>query len=133
MPESSMLAVAIDVVNKSIQTVKKLRDIDLKMQTAEYKDALADLLTDMAELKIKLVEVQEENLKLKKIIAGQDQKGEIRKAFKLIRNTYFLESELYGYKPGYYCQHCFEGTGELKVLTPFGIYFLCSSCKGRFN
>ncbi len=133
MEISTAAAMAIGAVNKSIETVKRLREIDLKMQAAEYKDTLADLLTNMADLKIQLMELQEENLSLQKIIAGQDKQTELRKAFELKDHVYNLKGEIYGYKPGDYCPHCFESKGIPLVLTPSWPGLKCNTCKGIFS
>jgi hypothetical protein len=133
MPEPSLIASALGVVDKSIQAVKRLREIDLKMQAAEYKDLLADLLSDMADLKVQLVELKEENLKLQKLVSGKDEKTEIRRAFERVRNVYRLKEKVFDFKAGDYCPHCFEANGDMMVLVPFGVSQKCNKCKGMFS
>ncbi len=134
MPLTTAATLAMSAVDKSITTLKTLRDIDMKMQAAEYKDTLADLLSDMAELKLRLIDLKEENLKLQKIIDGQDQKSELRKKFVLDKTVYGLKEEVYGFKPGRYCPHCFEPNGDMRILVTnsYGGQY-CNSCEGNFD
>ena len=112
----------ISSVSTAITIAKRLKEINDHIKDAEFKNLLADLSVELADVKLKLAEVIEENLTLKgKIRELQNTEGE--PCPKCRKSGWQLESsepdpvfgELGGIQRVYKCSVC--GFSEKKIVT----------------
>lgn len=124
-----------DQINSSINLVRELISAKEKLQVAELQVKLADVLSNLAETKVQMTELQEVNYKLKKEIESSDKKTEMLHAFRINPDEgfYILDKEIHGYKPGNYCPACFGKEEKLILLMPYGTSgHRCNGCKSEY-
>ena len=120
-----------DQLNSSITLVRELISAKEKLQVAELQVKLADVLSNLAEIKTQMTVLQEKNSDLKRNLEGRDINSELRRAFKIhpVEGCYYLETEVSGFKPGCYCLTCFDNSEKINRLKPDGAGSICPACK----
>lgn len=109
------------------------------IKDAEVKLKIAELLEAMAEVKVQLVDAQDENLELKQTIK-ELQAALARQDEVVFRDGYYYLTEAQEGKPeGPFCSNCYSSENKLSLLTvvtgelsSFGRY-KCPSCNQRFG
>jgi hypothetical protein len=126
----------IATTTKSLEMVKALKDIDKQIGEAELKAKAAELLSNLADLKIALVEAKEEaTTKEAEIIT-------LKKSFQLradcVRHYNFLYDKSVDGKPQGqpYCTRCEQIDGVMiKVTYDEGMRgnAICPQCKTKYR
>ena len=124
---------ALDAAGKLYETAKALRNIDLKLETAKFKDSMADLLNQAADLKVTISDLTNENRLLEEEINSFKQRKNIRVKLHLVNGYYKLDEETEGFKFGNYCSSCFEKAGLMIPLTSPLEVLTCPSCKAHYE
>ena len=139
MPDISAISAGISSIKVAIDIAKELKGATSAIKDAEVKLKIAELLEAMAEVKIKLVEAQDENLNLKQII--KDLESRLAKQDEVVfRDGYYYMAEPQEGKPeGPFCSNCYSTKKTLSLLTEvtgtfrkFGKY-KCPNCEQRFG
>jgi hypothetical protein len=117
----------IGTIATSISVVQRLREISKNVADAEFKNLLADLLNDLADLKLqaadykkRLAKLEAENALLKKTVAPAEEKPIGRKW-----GCYQFEGD-----DGLYCPGCWDSK-RLKASTTRATsrHRLCAVCQ----
>jgi hypothetical protein len=139
MPDIGAISAGISSIKVAIDIAKELKGATAAIKDAEVKLKIAELLEAMAEVKIQLVDAQDENLELKQTIkeleAALARQDEV-----VFRDGYYYLAEQQDSKPeGPFCSNCYSSTNRLSLLTEvtgtfrrFGKYE-CPSCEQRFG
>lgn len=123
------MADLIGTASTAIQLVTRLREINKNIANAEFSNALADLSIELANIKIQVASLLEENDQLKRQL---EQKNSSSLAFK----------DFAYYKPngdGPFCPGCYDSKSKLirlsKSLAPFDAFgsHSCPNCKEHFG
>jgi hypothetical protein len=126
----------IATATKSLEMVKALKDIDKQIGEAELKARAADLLSNLADLKVALVEAKEEAALKDSEIA------KLKKAFQLrndgVRHNSFLYDKGSDGQPvgQPYCTRCEQIDGVMIKLTyDDGMRgnAICPQCKAKYR
>jgi hypothetical protein len=127
---------ALSTATKSLEVVKALRDIDKQIGQAELKARAADLLSNLADLKVALVDARDE-------IEEKDKEiGRLKATFQLkadaVRSGIFLyDKKADGSPKGQpYCTRCEQIDGVMiKLGQDAGIRgdFICPQCKTKYH
>jgi hypothetical protein len=139
MPDIGAISAGISSIKVAIDIAKELKGVTSAIKDAEVKLKIAELLEAMSEVKIRLVEAQDENLELKETIKGLESALKRQDEVVFRDGYYYLAEPQEGKPDGPFCSNCFttkqllcllgEVTGrELK----FGKYH-CPSCDKRFE
>ncbi|MGA2774974.1 MAG: hypothetical protein ABSE81_02795 [Candidatus Omnitrophota bacterium] len=126
---------AVDVINNLVQIGRTLRDVAELVKDAKTKNLIADLNLALADLKMQVATLQEENLDLKKKIKGLESSDDVRSQLTIKKGNYwFISKPLSGYSEGPFCTGCFDSNKKLITLTklPFNIgvgEYQCPVCK----
>jgi len=125
----------LEIITKSMNVVKTLMTADKQLETAELKVKLAEVYGNLAEIKNQMTDLKQEIIKLKSNLDGTDTVSKLRKAFKLEERSGYLilTEEIEGYKPGKYCNGCFQKNNQPINLIKFGFQLKCPSCEITFN
>lgn len=123
------MADIISTASAALQLVGRLREINKNIANAEFSNALADLAIELAELKIKLAAVVEENDSLKRQLSSRQAESLRFEGF-----AYYSSSG-----EGPFCPGCYD-TGRKSIrLTrqspPFDVFgsHSCPACKEHFG
>jgi hypothetical protein len=125
----------IATATKSLEMVKALKDIDKQIGEAELKARAAELLSNLADLKVALVEAKEE------VAAKDDAINKLKAAFQLrndcVRQYNFLYDKSVDGKPvgQPYCTRCEQIDGVMiKVTYDDGVRgnAICPQCKTKY-
>jgi hypothetical protein len=139
MPDIGAITAGISSIKLAIDIAKELKGATSAIKDAEVKLKIAELLEAMVEVKIQLVDAQDENLELKQIIkkleeslASQDEV--------VFRDGYYYSADVQEGKPeGPFCPNCFSSKKQLFLLTEVvGIArrqgkYLCPECEQRLG
>jgi hypothetical protein len=126
----------ITTATKSLEMVKALKDLDKQIGEAELKAKAAELLSNLADLKVALVEAKEE------AGAKDGEINRLKKAFQLrtecVRHYNFLYDKSVDGKPHGqpYCTRCEQIDGVMiKVTHDKGMRgnAICPQCKTRYR
>lgn len=139
MPDIGAISAGISLIKVAIEIVKDLKSATSAIKDAEVKLKIAELLEAMSEVKIKLVEAQDENLelreKIRKLERSLSEQDEV-----VFRNGYFYLAEPQEGKPeGPFCPNCHSTKNILSLLTEVtGLLsqlgkYECPSCEKRFG
>ncbi len=119
----------ISTASTAIQLVTRLRDINKNIANAEFSNALADLSIELANLKIQVADLLEENDKLKRQLAKNNDTEIIFKDF-----AYYTTSG-----DGPFCPACYDSfkktirlTKQTGAFTAFGSH-ACPVCRETFG
>jgi hypothetical protein len=126
----------IATATKSLEMVKALKDIDKQIGEAELKAKAADLLSNLADLKVALIEAKEE------AAAKDNEINKLKQSFQLrsdcVRYYNFLYDKSTDGKPQGqpYCTRCEQIDGVMIKLTyddgPRG-NAICPQCKTKYR
>jgi hypothetical protein len=126
----------IATATKSLEIVKAIKDIDKQIGEAELKAKAAELLSNLADLKIALVEAKEE------AAAKDSEIAKLKNAFQLrndcVRHYNFLYDKSADGKPQGqpYCTRCEQIDGVMiKVTYDEGMRgdAICPQCKTKYR
>lgn len=139
MPDFGAISAGISSIKVAIEIAKELKGATSAIKDAEVKLKIAELLEAMSEVKIQLVEAQDENLELKKAIK-QLEAALARQDEVIFRDGYYYLAEPQEGKPeGPFCSNCYSSNNRLTLLTEvtgtfrrFGKYH-CPACEQRFG
>lgn len=116
----------ISTATSAIQIVTRLRDINKNIANAEFSNALADLAIELAEIKIKVAGLLEENEALRREL---ERKNALELTFS--KYAYFTSDG-----DGPFCPLCYDSQGKAIRLTKgpytFGSH-ICKACKEYFD
>ena len=124
----------ITALSTAITLTKRLKEIGDNIKGAEFKNLLADLSLELADAKLKLVEIMEENAELKKeiqLIKGHAQESN---DFVLKNSMYYKEN---GDRP--FCTGCYDTKRQpvrlIKQKSPFNTFgeYKCPACDEFYN
>lgn len=125
----------------AIVTIKGLLDIAKQLKgfakDAEGKMLVANLTSDLAELKIAFAELQEENHELRTKLKERDDLSSLREHMERRDDVYFLTMD--GRDPGPYCPKCLDVDGKLVPVSKFSAAFApigkynCPNCKAAYG
>ncbi|UYK76878.1 hypothetical protein NG825_00240 [Xanthomonas sacchari] len=119
----------ITSVATAIQLTQRLREINKNIANAEFSNVLADLSMELAEVKIQLTGLREENEKLRRQIAHKESLELVFKDF-----AYFSKDN-----DGPFCPGCYDSSSKIIRLTklsqPFTVFgsHSCPTCKQKFG
>ena len=126
----------LGTVTAVVSTLKKLGEISKKVQDAETNNTIADLNLGIAELKLQIVNLLEENRELKVQLAAAHETKDLRDKLEVRENVYYLKKEVEGRPEGPYCPHCLDVEGNLVLMSknPMRRHgrFLCSACHATY-
>ena len=116
----------ISGLNTAIDLVKRLRELNDKIQSADIKMLIADLSEQLAEAKISIAELLEKNLKLEEEIKSLKEKKKEELVFK--NGAYYSVND-----DGPFCPGCYDKQKSKSRLirnTGFEIMgnYRCSVC-----
>ena len=117
------MADVISTLSTAITLASRLREISKNIEDAEFKNLLADLSLELAETKMQLAELIEENTNLKRNLSALENfEGEPcpkchKHGWELIESKPDkLFGDLGGMRRLYKCPHC--GFSEEQLITP---------------
>ncbi len=117
MPDITAISAGLNALKYATDIVKYLRSVGKDFEQAEFKLKLADLTELLAEIKVKLVEAQEENLALSQEISECRRQRDFRSMLRIENNVYVPSAgEIEGYGSGPWCTKCFDTAGLLVTL-----------------
>ncbi|WP_086482101.1 hypothetical protein [Oceanospirillum sanctuarii] len=139
MPDLGAISAGITSIKVAIDLAKELKGATSAIKDAEIKLKIAELLEAMSEVKIQLVEAQDENLELKQKIK-ELQSALARQDEVVFRDGYYYLAEPQdGKAEGPFCSNCYSSNNHLSLLTEvtgrfrkFGKY-TCPACEQRFG
>jgi hypothetical protein len=127
---------ALATATKSLELVKALREVDRQIGEAELKSKAAELLSNLADVKIALVEARDE-------LEGKEKEiAKLKLAFHLREDCVRHENFLYEKKPDGtprgqpYCPRCEQVDGVMIKLTyDEGMRgnAICPQCKSKYR
>lgn len=135
------LMVAISAATKAMEGVKLLRDIEKSFDESEYKIKIADILSNMADLKIAILEAKD-------TIAGKDEElTKLRQAFAFkfektvaVRGFTYEQDSKGGPQGMPFCPRCETIDGRLIRIVGTrskekggGYVAMCPQCKADFG
>ena len=118
----------INTASTALSLVTRLREINKNIANAEFSNALADLSIELAEMKIKISGLLEENDQLKRQLAAQQASRLEFKGFAYYSNS----------ADGPFCPACYDSQGKsirlVKQTGPFTVFgsHSCPVCKESF-
>jgi hypothetical protein len=122
----------LTALSNAVALVKKAKTVADSMTNSELKMTIAELMGELANVKMQVVELQEENGQLKK---QHDLVGR-----RVLRNNkYFLNCPPEGYHIGPYCPRFWDEKDKLIALLDYTgpnyelPNFSCPVCKGWYN
>src|SRR5437899_2571928 len=131
-----MVGDVIAAVTKAVDLVQQLRNITQKVKDAETQNLIADLLNSLADIKIQVAGLKEENLELRtELTSHQNRKSEANK-FEHVGNVLYLRADAEHKQP--YCPRCFQIDHREMTLTkvkpPFNDFgnWKCAQCNKYF-
>lgn len=139
MPDYGAIAAGISSIKVAIDIAKDLKGATSALKDAEVKLKIAELLEAMSEVRIQLVEAQDENLELKRTI--KDLEAALASQDEVIFRDgyYYLAIAQEGKPEGPFCSNCYSSNNKLTLLTEvtgtfrtFGKY-KCPACEQRFG
>lgn len=117
MPDISAISAGLNALKSATDIVKYLRSVEKDYEQAEFKLKLAELAEALADVKLQLVEAQDENLALREQIRESERKRDFRSQLRLEKNVYIpVAKEIEGYGTGPWCSKCFDTQGILISL-----------------
>jgi rRNA maturation endonuclease Nob1 len=147
MPDFSVVTASLQSIKVAIDLLKEAREVARSLQNAELQLKLANLAEALADAKLKIVEVQEENLHLREELAQLKLKQDLRSRVTKRDNVYVPQAgEIDGYGTVPWCTNCFDTQGTLislhhKVASSIGIgnhsvtsyKWECPNCKSSVS
>ena len=131
------MAGLVSSLTTAFDLCKRVREIAGKLSNAELKNTVGDLTLSLAELKIELAALQEENLKLKQQIRQGSEMTVLRSQLKLKDGAYHFQEVPADRPVGPYCTRCFDVDQKLVLLSELPSTFQaiaryrCNNCKGH--
>lgn len=124
----------ISSINNAISLAQRLREISKNIEDAEFKNVLADLSHEIADTKLALAVMTEENANLKnELTTLRNSKGQSSN-MKFEEFAYFESNG-----DGPFCPGCYDSSGTIIRLsklsgafTAFGSH-TCPSCKEKYG
>lgn len=121
----------ISTISTSIGLARRLREVSKNIADSEFKNLLADLLSELADAKLeaaslkeKLVALQEENLLLQQTVRPSTEKPSGRKW-----GCYQFEGET-----GLFCPGCWDSKRRMSSTTRVNAHFRkCSVCQAMLG
>jgi formate dehydrogenase maturation protein FdhE len=121
---------AIPILSSALETLKKLKESTDNIKNADLNMTIAELASALVDVKMRVVELQEENIQLKK-------RADFRENMEYRDNVFYLNNPPKGYHAGPYCPKCLEDTDKIASLrlrtdrdgTRYGY---CNVCKDDF-
>ena len=131
--KESIVHSVITSINNAITLAQRLREISKNIEDAEFKSLLADLSLEMADTKLALAQVTDENAELRsKLTKLKHSRGESQSELIFKDFAYYSESD-----DGPFCSGCYDTQKQKIRLSPvtghfttFG-RFKCPSCGQR--
>ena len=121
----------ITSINNAITLAQRLREISKNIEDAEFKNVLADLGLEIADTKLALAQVTEENAQLKSELTKlKHSRGESSSDLIFKDFAYYSDSD-----EGPFCSGCYDTQKQKIRLGPvsndFTVFgkFKCPSCK----
>ena len=126
---------ALSLGTKTLEALKAMRDIEKNFDAATWKAKVAELMSDVADMKMALVEANDKIAGLEKRVADQTE----QLTFKAERTEYkdgFLyevfEDATVAEFP--FCQNCTTSGKYVRIIRgPGGNSAICPSCKTHFD
>lgn len=139
MPDVGAISAGLSSIKIALNIAKELKGATSAIKDAEVKLKIAELLEAMAEVKVQLVEAQDENLNLKQKIKELEV-ALARQDEVVFRDGYYFIAEPQEDKPeGPFCPNCYSSGNALSLLTEvtgtfrrFGKYE-CPACDKKFG
>lgn len=139
MPDFGAISAGISSIKVAIDIAKDLKGATSAIKDAEVKLKIAELLEAMSEVKVQLVEAQDENLELKRTIKDLEL-ALARQDEVVFRDGYYYLAEAQEGKPeGPFCSNCYSSSNRLSLLTEVTGTFRsfgkdkCPACEQRFG
>jgi len=101
---------AIAAVSSAIGIAKRLKEISKNVADAEFKNLLADLSLELAEVKLKLADFMEENVQLRNELT--DLKKQKDEGTPVVKNGVYYKTN----GDGPFCTACFDKDGKYMRL-----------------
>jgi hypothetical protein len=123
----------LTLISKSLETMKALKDIDKQLGEAEWKAKFAEVLSNMADVKIGLIELREDSdakdREIARLKAAFEARGET-----VVYQGYRYDRASDGGPTGYaFCPRCERVDGFMMQLsTSNGAASVCSRCKSEY-
>lgn len=139
MPDISSISAGISSLKVALDIAKELKGAASAIKDAEFKLKIAELIEAMAEVKLKLVETQDENSALKQKIKDLESQLVIQDEVVFRDGYYYLAEPQDGKPEGPFCSNCFSKFKQLSLLTEvtghFSVFgkYECPSCDQRFG
>jgi hypothetical protein len=131
MPDITAITAGLQSLKIAVDIVQDLRQMTKTVKNAEISLKFADLTQTLAEAKLKLVDVQEENITLRERITKLEDEIEVQKNLIWEPPYYWVNKE--DKKEGPFCQHCYDNDKKLIHLqSPSKGKFFCCVCKNGF-
>jgi hypothetical protein len=127
------------IIGKLVQIGKTLRDVADLVKDAQTKNLIADLNLVLADLKMQVAELQEENLSLKGQVRTLQAQDDHREKLELRDYAYWFSTIPAGRPAGPYCTCCFDSSEKLILLRELTAHFRvfgkyeCPACKSHYG
>ncbi len=127
-----------EALSSLVTTSKRLLEVAKNIRDAETKNLIADLNLHIADFKMKVVALQEENAQLKAQLRQRDDVAELRENLEIRQQVYYFRTPIAGRADGPYCPRCFDTQNQLVLVTafsgPFTVVgkFNCPNCKAVY-
>jgi len=117
VPDISTITAGLNAIKHAIDLTKYLRNISKAIDRAELELKIAELAEALLEARRKLLDVQEETLKLRGVINDMTQIQDFRKKVRIRNGVYYFKERVEGRGVGPYCPRCFDVDKTLVLLS----------------
>lgn len=134
MTDASAIAAALSSLKTAIDIANLLRSSDTSLEAAEMKLRLADLLGNLADVKMTVIDLQdllrEQDGRIAELNEALETKGDVV----LRGEAYFLEGKT-GADAGPYCVRCWQVDHKLRrvVKSAIGTSANCPACGATYD
>lgn len=122
----------ISTVGNAFNVVKRLKEVGKNIEGAEFSNLLADLSLKLADTKMMIVDLKEENARLKSQLLESNNIDKNQIPIYEKPYYFFIINDI---KEGPYCQKCYDSVKKLMRLQEPGRkgFWSCNECKYTYK
>ncbi|RXH04917.1 hypothetical protein [Bradyrhizobium vignae] len=126
---------ALSVGTKALEALKAIKDIEKDFDAATWKAKVAELMSDVADMKMALVEANDKIAELEKRAADLTAQVTFKAENTVYENGFLYEVFQDGDVAEFpFCQHCMTDGRHVRIArAPGGASAICPSCKTHFD
>jgi hypothetical protein len=126
---------ALTVGTKALEALKAIKDIEKDYDAATWKAKVAELMSDVADMKMALVEANDKIAELERRAATLTAQVAFKAERTVYENGFLYEVFQDGTVAEFaFCQHCMTEGKHVRIARgPGGSSAICPSCKTHFD